>query len=35
MPIFVLRADLDTRLTLTALHCVAAAIFGAGLPQRR
>ncbi len=35
VPIFVLRADLDTRLTLTALHCIAAAIFVAGLPQRR
>jgi hypothetical protein len=35
LPIFVLQADLDTRLTLTALHCIAAAIFVAGLPQRR
>ena len=35
VPIFVLQADLDTRLTLTALHCIAAAIFVAGLPQRR
>jgi hypothetical protein len=35
VPIFVLRADLDTRLALTALHCLAAAILVAGLPQRR
>jgi Family of unknown function (DUF6069) len=34
-PIFVLRADLDTRLSLTALHCIAAAILIAGLPQTR
>jgi Family of unknown function (DUF6069) len=33
-PIFVLRATLDTRLALTALHCLAAAILIAGLPQR-
>jgi drug/metabolite transporter (DMT)-like permease len=32
VPIFVLRADLDTRLTLAALHCVAAAILVVGLP---
>jgi hypothetical protein len=35
VPIFVLRADLDTRLTLTALHCIAAAILVVGLPQTR
>ena len=35
LPIFVLRADLDTRLALTALHCLTAAILVAGLPQRR
>jgi Family of unknown function (DUF6069) len=35
VPIFVLRATLDTRLTLTALHCIAAAILVTGLPQRR
>jgi drug/metabolite transporter (DMT)-like permease len=34
-PIFVLRANLDTRLALTALHCIAAAILIAGLPQTR
>ena len=35
VPIFVLRANLDTRLTLSALHCIAAAILIVGLPQRR
>jgi drug/metabolite transporter (DMT)-like permease len=35
VPIFVLRAELDTRLSLTALHCIAAAILTAGLPQTR
>ena len=35
VPIFVLRADLDTRLTLTALHCIAAGILVTGLPQTR
>jgi len=35
VPIFVLRAHLDTKLALTALHCIAAAILVAGLPQRR
>jgi Family of unknown function (DUF6069) len=35
VPIFVLRANLDTRLALTALHCLAAAILVAGLPQTR
>ena len=35
VPIFVLRAHLDTKLTLTALHCIAAAILVVGLPQRR
>jgi Family of unknown function (DUF6069) len=34
VPIFVLQADLDTRLTLAALHCIAAAVLVAGLPQR-
>lgn len=34
-PIFVLRANLDTRLALTALHCIAAAILVVGLPQTR
>ena len=32
LPIFVMRAQLDTKLTLTALHCIAAAILVAGLP---
>jgi drug/metabolite transporter (DMT)-like permease len=32
LPIFVLRAHLDTKLTLTALHCIAAAILTVGLP---
>jgi hypothetical protein len=35
VPILVLQADLATRLTLTALHCIAAAILIAGLPQTR
>ena len=35
VPIFVLHANLDTRLTLTALHCIAAAILIVGLPQKR
>jgi drug/metabolite transporter (DMT)-like permease len=35
VPIFVLRADPDTRLALTAIHCIAAAILIAGLPQTR
>jgi drug/metabolite transporter (DMT)-like permease len=35
VPIFVLQADLATRLTLTALHCIVAAILIAGLPQTR
>jgi drug/metabolite transporter (DMT)-like permease len=34
-PIFVLPAHMSTRLTLTALHCLAAAILVAGLPQSR
>jgi hypothetical protein len=34
VPIFVLPADLGTRLALTALHCIAAAILIVGLPQR-
>jgi hypothetical protein len=34
VPIFVLRADLGTRLALAALHCIAAAILIVGLPQR-
>jgi Family of unknown function (DUF6069) len=32
VPIFALRAHLDTKLTLTALHCIAAAILVVGLP---
>jgi threonine/homoserine efflux transporter RhtA len=32
VPIFALRAQLDTKLTLTALHCIAAAILTVGLP---
>jgi hypothetical protein len=32
VPIFLLPAGLGTRLTLTALHCIAAAIFVTGLP---
>lgn len=32
VPIFVMRAQLDTKLTLTALHCIAATILVAGLP---
>ena len=35
LPILVLRASTDTRLALTALHCLAAAILTAGLPQPR
>jgi Family of unknown function (DUF6069) len=35
VPVFALPADLGTRLTLTALHCIAAAILIAGLPQTR
>jgi hypothetical protein len=35
LPIFALRASVDTRLALTALHCLAAAILTAGLPQPR
>jgi hypothetical protein len=35
VPILVLQADLATRLTLTALHCIAAAVLIAGLPQTR
>jgi drug/metabolite transporter (DMT)-like permease len=35
LPIFVLRAHLDTKLALTALHCIAAAGLVVGLPQRR
>lgn len=31
LPIFVLRAHLDTKLTLTALHCIAAVILTVGL----
>jgi drug/metabolite transporter (DMT)-like permease len=32
LPMFVLPAQLDTKLTLTALHCIAAAILVVGLP---
>lgn len=35
VPIFMLPAHMGTRLTLTALHCIAAAILVAGLPQSR
>jgi hypothetical protein len=35
LPIFALRASIDTRLALTALHCLAAVILTAGLPQPR
>lgn len=35
LPIFALRAQLDTKLALTALHCIAAAVLVPGLPQRR
>jgi hypothetical protein len=35
LPILALRASIDTRLALTALHCLAAAILTAGLPQPR
>ena len=35
VPVFVLPAGLGTRLALTTLHCVAAAILIAGLPQTR
>ena len=33
LPLFMLRAHLDTKLALTALHCIAAAILVVGLPQ--
>jgi len=33
LPIFALRASTDTRLALTALHCLGAVILTAGLPQ--
>lgn len=33
VPVFVLPAHLGTRLTLTALHCLAAVILAVGLPQ--
>jgi drug/metabolite transporter (DMT)-like permease len=32
LPMFVLPAHLNTKLTLTALHCIAAAILVVGLP---
>jgi hypothetical protein len=35
VPIFALRFSIDTRLALIALHCLAAVILTAGLPQRR
>ena len=35
LPIFALRAGTDTQLALTALHCLAAVILTAGLPQPR
>jgi predicted alpha/beta hydrolase len=34
-PVFATPADLDTRLALSALHCVAAAVLIPGLPQPR
>jgi uncharacterized membrane protein YhaH (DUF805 family) len=35
LPMFVLRAHLDTKLTLTALHAIAAAILVVGMPKTR
>jgi hypothetical protein len=35
LPIFALRASIETRLALTTLHCLAAVILTAGLPQPR
>lgn len=35
LPIFALRASIDTRLALTALHCLAAVILTTGLPEPR
>ena len=35
LPMFAVRASADTRLPLTALHCLAAVILTAGLPQPR
>jgi Ca2+/Na+ antiporter len=32
LPMFMLRAHLDTKLALTALHCIAAVILVVGLP---
>lgn len=32
VPIFPLRAHVDTKLALTALHCIAAAVLVVGLP---
>lgn len=32
LPIFVLRAHVDTKLALTALHCIAAGVLVVGLP---
>jgi uncharacterized protein DUF6069 len=34
LPMFVLHAHLDTKLTLTALHGIAAVILVVGLPQK-
>lgn len=33
-PIFLLSADLASRLALTGLHCIASAVLVVGLPQR-
>ncbi len=35
LPLFALHASLETKLALTALHCIAAAVLVVGLPQRR
>jgi drug/metabolite transporter (DMT)-like permease len=35
VPIFALRAGMDTRLALIGLHCLAGAILIPGLPQTR
>ena len=35
LPIFVLRTNMDTRLALTGLHCLAGAVLILGLPQTR
>jgi hypothetical protein len=35
VPIFILRAGMDTRLALAGLHCLAGAVLIPGLPQTR